>query len=307
MFAMFLAAIQVAIATGNVPSRLTATPTTLYDTIGHAVGGSVIDASGAFEVFKIEHRKFSPPIVLRGGAFAGIVLRDVEGVTLSGITITGSSAANSYGISVVKSSKIRIEKSWIGGAHRGVVLNEVTDFAIVKSRFDGIRSDGIDIALSHRGVISDNVMLNFKPELPIYADGKRVKDGDHADGIQLWSRPTSPPVSDITITGNSITGDAQCIFGGNHVRDGIDDGGFDRIVVEHNICRNAMPNGITLGNARESRIRYNDAAAIPGSRLLKTGQLVKTQVKLDPINPTSIACGNVVHDVPKSPAAQLCR
>ena len=286
---------------------LTATPATLESVIASASGGATIAVTGNYDIVTIKDRKFSPPLVLRGGSFAGLILTDVDGVTLSETTITGSPGANSYGISLVRSSNIRIEKAQIGGTHRGIVVNAVTDFAIVNSRFDGILSDGIDIALSHRGLIADNVMLNFKPTPAVYEDGKLVRDGDHPDGIQMWSRPPNQPVSDITITGNNITGDVQCIFGGNHVRNGVDDGGFDRIIVEHNICRNRMGRGITLGNARASRIRYNDAAAIPGSRLLKTGQLIRTQVIMQSDDPTSVACGNIVPDVPRSPATQRCR
>ncbi|QXQ06081.1 right-handed parallel beta-helix repeat-containing protein [Sphingosinicellaceae bacterium] len=307
MFRQLLAATLLIPAAVQAAPQLTATPATLASVIASATDGATITVTGTHDIVTIAGRKFSPPLVLRGGSFAGLVLRDVDGVTLLETTITGSPAKNSYGISVVKSANIRIEKVQIGGAHRGIVFNTVTDFAVVKSRFDGLGSDGIDIALSHRGVIADNVMLNFNPTPPIYADGKLVKDGDHPDGIQMWSRPPGLPVSDITITGNNITGDVQCIFGGNHVRNGVDDGGFDRIVIEHNICRNRLGRGITLSNARASRIRFNDAAAIPGSRLLKTGQLIRTQVLLSSDDPGSVLCGNTVPDVPRSPATQPCR
>ena len=291
----------------DAAAQLTATPATLASVIASASGGATITVTGVHEIVTIADRKFSPPLVLRGGSFTGIILRGVDGVTLSGTTITGSETNNSYGISVIKSANVRIEKARLGGTHRGIVFNAATDFAVVNSVFDGIRSDGIDIALSHRGVIADNVMMNFNPRKPTYEDGKLLKDGDHPDGIQMWSRPPDQPTSDITITGNKITGDVQCIFGGNHVRNGVDDGGFDRIIVENNTCRNSMPRGITLSNARASRVRFNDAAAMPGARLLKTGKLIKTQVSLSSDDPKSVVCGNKVPNVARSPAAESCR
>lgn len=304
---LFVAVLLIAGSAQAAPQS-TVSPSTLASLIASASDGATISVTGSHGIIRISGRKFSPPLVISGGSFAGIVLNEVDGVTLSGTTITGSPGTNSYGISVIKSANVRIEKAQIGGdVHRGIVFNTVTDFAVVDSRFDGIRSDGIDIALSHRGMIADNVMVNFSPTPAVYADGKLIKDGDHPDGIQMWSRPPGAPTSDITITGNSITGNVQCIFGGNHVRNGVDDGGFDRIVIEHNLCRNSMGQGITLGNARASRIRFNDAAAIPGSRLLKTGQLIKTQVSLHSDDPNSLACGNSVPNVPRSPASQPCQ
>ena len=302
----FVAALLLPFGVAAGPT-VTATPANIDSVIAAASGGTTIMVSGTHGVVTIVGRKFAPPLVLRGGNFAGIVLRNVDGVTLSGSTITGTGQRNSYGVFVRTSANVRIEKAQIGGANRGIVLATVNDFAIVDSRFDGLGSDGIDIALSHRGVVSGNVMTNFRPRPPVYADGKLVKDGDHPDGIQLWSRPTDPPTSDITITGNSITGEVQCIFGGNHVRNGVDDGGFDRIVVENNTCRNTVGRGITLNSARASRIRFNDAASIPGSRLLKTGQAIRTQVLMRTDDPTSVICGNKVADVPKSPATASCR
>ena len=307
MRALLAAALLLPMApSAAAAATVKATPETIATVIAAATDGTTIEATGTFGVVTIANRTFSPPLVLRGGSFTGIILLRADGVTLSGTTITGSTVKDSYGIWARRSSNIRIENAHIGGAHRGIVFAQVSDFAIVKSRFDGLGSDGIDIALSRRGLIADNVMLNFNPKPATYAEGKIVKDGDHPDGIQMWSRPPDLPVADITITGNSITGQVQCIFGGNRIRNGADDGGYDRIIIEHNTCRNGLGRGITLASARGSRIRFNDAAALPGATLLKTGQRIKTQIMIRPDDPTSIACGNKVPDVPNSPAARPC-
>src|SRR5207237_8358044 len=98
--------------------------------------------------------------------------------------------------------------------------------------------------------------------LPVYSlAGALVQDGDHGDFVQFYSRPDAPPVADIVIRGNRMTGSGQCVFGGNHVRPWpapngpmTDDGGFDRIVVEGNTCRNSAM-GFRLMAARNSVIR----------------------------------------------------
>jgi hypothetical protein len=82
----------------------------------------------------------------------------------------------------------------------------------------------------------------------------------------MWSRPTAPPVADVIIRRNRIEGDTQGIGLHNHVRDGVDDGGFDRILIEDNIINVSRTNAIDLANGRESIIRNNKVTTLPGAK-----------------------------------------
>jgi hypothetical protein len=98
-----------------------------------------------------------------------------------------------------------------------------------------IASDGIDVSLSRNIVIDCNACTEFRPA-----------PGAHPDCFQLWSRPAAPPTADIVITSNSAVGDMQGISLFNHVRDGANDGGFDRVLTRGNIVLNTYGDGISV-------------------------------------------------------------
>jgi nitrous oxidase accessory protein NosD len=289
-------------------ASIAATPATLPDRLAAARPGDTLKLSpGDYGLLTIKDQHFDPAIVIEGGRFTNIVLGSASGITFRNTQVNGN---GSTGFLVRQSAKIRIEAADVSEAHRGIVIDRTSDFAVIDSVFHGLGSDGIDIAQSWRGLISGNKMSDFNPIRPVYDEttGKLVKDGDHPDGIQAWSRPNLAATSDIKVLHNNISGQVQCIFFGNHVRpqNGVptDDGGFDRIEVRGNLCRNAMPRGITLGSARNSVVEGNDASALPGARMQRSGNAIRSQVSIN--GEGSRACGNIVGDIPRSPAAQPC-
>ena len=115
-----------------------------------------------------------------------------------------------------------------------------------------IASDGIDVSLSRNIVIDCNACTEFRP-VP----------GAHPDCIQLWSRPAAPPTADIVITSNSAVGHMQGISLVNHVRDGANDGGFDRVLTRGNIVLNTYGDGISAYDFRGCTVRDNDVNSLP--------------------------------------------
>jgi hypothetical protein len=118
-----------------------------------------------------------------------------------------------------------------------------------------MRSDGIQVGEGRNGLIEENDCAET-----------RIRDVEHPDCIQLWSRPTSPPTADIVIRRNRAKGTMQGVFLGNHVREGVNDGGFDRILIEDNVLDVGYPNGIALHEGRDSIVRNNKVTTFPGSR-----------------------------------------
>jgi len=110
-------------------------------------------------------------------------------------------------------------------------------------------------------------------------------------------------VADIVIRGNVMEGEMQGIFLGNHVRKGVDDGGFDRITIENNEVTVSFPQGIGLFDARDSVVRNNTVRTIPGSTL-PNGKRVRANLRVTGTG--NRVCGNKVTAIPKHSASRPC-
>lgn len=273
-----------------------ATPETLKARLEAAKGGETIRlAPGDYGVVTFPRRVYSPAITLdaRAATFTGLVLMKGGGVTVKGGTVVGP-GGRSYGISIRGADNVRIEGMRITGAHRGVVVNESQNIALVANELTGLISDGIDVALSSKVLVQRNRCHDFSPNLAVFdANGKKIRDGDHPDCIQAWSRPTRAPTSDIQVLDNVIEAPRmQGIFFGNHVRDGVDDGGFDRVVIRGNRLKVNML-GITLGNARDSVVENNVVDVWPELVFPNRPRFrIKPGVRL--VGGSATGCGNVV-------------
>ena len=243
----------------------------------------------------------------RGARFVGIVLKGVSGLIVEGGTVVGP-GGRSYGISISGSENIKISGMTVTGAHRGVVINKSQNISLLSNSLTGLLSDGIDIAQSRKIVVRGNSCANFSPTMDSYdATGKLLKGGgDHPDCIQAWSRSDAPPTSDLTIERNRIVGKMQGIFLGNHMRNGIDDGGFDRVVIRDNIIRVSMYHGIAVYNARDTVVTGNAVSTLPGNfNPKRPDQPIKAWIRV--IGGYATVCGNTVTDFPRSLEARACQ
>lgn len=285
-----------------------ATPATLERRLAAAKGGATIRlAPGDYGAVVVPPRAWSPAIRIEaaGARFAGLTLTKVDGVTFNGGEIVGP-GGRSYGILVRQSANVRIEGMRIGGAHRGIVLDRSSDVAVVGNRLEGLISDGINVALSRRVLVQRNVCRSFDHTPAVYAaDGSRLRDGDHPDCIQAWSRPEAPPVADVQVLDNDIEGRMQGIFFGNGRRGGKDDGGYDRITIRGNRVTVAFPRGIALLDARDSVVTGNQVRTVPGAMLPNRPIPVKANMTVT--GERNRACGNIVASVPRSPLNAACR
>jgi hypothetical protein len=276
-------------------------------------GAQIKLTAGDYGIITFPKRIFSPEIRIDASQarIEGIVLHHVEGVSIKGGTITGPPKSavpdsKSYGIAMRFAKQIRIEAMTISGAHRGVVVGESADIALIGNKLIGLISDGIDIALSRRVRVERNICRDFTPVAAIFDHkGMMMKDGDHPDCIQAWSRPTAAPTSDLMIIGNDIQGRMQGIFLGNHVRNGVDDGGFDRVIVRGNKVRVTVGNGIVGGDARDSIFVGNVVRSVEGSQLPnRPGFRVKANLRVT--GQRNIVCDNLVPDVPAAEGNRAC-
>lgn len=288
-------------AADAAPQSLRATPATVSDVLAKAGDGdTVVLAPGLYAGVVMNNRTFQTPLVLeaRGATLEGFRAKNVSGLTIKGgefrvpapvtkpstgqlvyggatrfdnvsrLTMTdglftgpgappGASGpfGEGYGVFVVTGSDITVTGGKFQGLKNGIVLSRVEGFKLTGNSFAANRSDGINVGEGRKGVIEKNECL-----------ATRIRDKEHPDCIQLWSRPTSPPVSDVIIRGNRAEGEMQGIGMFNHTRNGVNDGGFDRITIEDNDMRVTYPHGIALVEGRDSVVRNNRVSTLPGAR-----------------------------------------
>ncbi|UAJ10376.1 right-handed parallel beta-helix repeat-containing protein [Glacieibacterium megasporae] len=273
-----LAAVAIALsACGGHAATTTATPETAKAVIDAAKGGDTITlAPGDYAPMRIDKHVWSPPLTIEASAarLAQVAFNDVTGVVWHGGTFDGKDTTHT-GWSAGTSDHVTIDGATFRHFTRnGIIIGKVSDARITNNTITDSGSDGIDIAESRRVLIDHNECRDTLPT-----------PGAHPDCIQLWSRPTSPPVADITITNNKASGDTQGITMFNHIRGGVDDGGFDRVRVENNTIAIKEWHGIAMYSCRECVIRNNRVDTIPNGR-------IKAWIKSADSDGVK-ACGNV--------------
>jgi nitrous oxidase accessory protein NosD len=290
-------------ATLAVPAHaasLSADPNSLAKVFASAKGGDVIVlAPGDYKGVQLAGRTFSPALTLDAAKarIIGLEVRNLEGLVISGGvfqsaapgvhprtgqavfrpavridnardvavrsiraigpggTQDGDPFGEGTGISILRSGKVEVIGGQFRGFRGGVVLSKVDGFRLMGNQFTHMRSDGIQVGEGRNGLIEGNSCAET-----------RIRDQEHPDCIQMWSRPTSLPTADVIIRGNKAVGKMQGIGLFNHVRNGVDDGGFDRIVIEDNDLTVAYPHGIALYASRDSVVRNNRVKTMAGAR-----------------------------------------
>lgn len=285
------------------PGQLQATPETLEKVFARANDGdTIILQPGVYSGVRLKGRSFDKPVTIQAekATIEGLLAQGIGGVRIVGgvfkvpppitkdsgkqvytaaLRLDGSSRVTienirafgpgakvgetdgpfgeGYGVQVVGGSDMTVTGGQFQGLKVGIVMGRVTGFRIADNELMALRSDGIDVAESRQGVIENNSCRDT-----------RVRDTEHPDCIQLWSRPTSPPTADVVIRKNRAKGHTQGISLFNHTRDGVNDGGFDRITIEDNDVEVEFPNGIALTEGRDSIVRNNQVRTAAGAQYI---------------------------------------
>jgi parallel beta-helix repeat protein len=298
-----LAVVAAAVVLSDAPTVATAvvlsdaptvaTPTTLADVLSNAgSGAAIVLAHGQYNLIIIRGRKWSPAVSIDAteAQVRGVRINDVSGLTWHGGEFDGGDVERS-GINVNTSDHIVIDGVRFSNYLRnGIGLGTVSDGRVTNNSFSNSSSDGINIAMSRRIIVDSNRCVDFRPS-----------PGAHPDCIQLWSRPEQPPTSDIVIRNNKAIGDMQGFTAFNHVRKGIDDGGFDRITIEHNFARITAYHGVTVMNCRDCIIRHNRVETLPNARNPRSLTWIKV------IGGDGVTnCDNVAAAYPNDPGRSKC-
>lgn len=164
--------------------------------------------------------------------------------------------AHERGMRVDASSDVTIDGVEFTTVLRGLILTGSNDVRVVNSEFQGIRSDGINLAGTQDVLIENNYFHDF---YPWYGPSPAV--GDHPDFIQYMSQSGSEAgVHGVTIRGNVMLqgegGYTQSIFGHNG-GGGPDGEPFTNFEVSGNFIQNSQVHGITLGDVSGARVFGN--------------------------------------------------
>ena len=289
-----VAAISIASPTRQAPGRdtvITATPQTLLQVVNNAVAGQVIRlAPGDYAPIQLRMRDWTPAITIEAGNahISSIELRDVAGLTWHGGIFDGKETIRS-GFNAFRSQRIIVENGRFSHYLRnGIGFSEGSDARLIGNNFSDMGSDGIDIALSRRVLIDGTKCHDFRPT-----------PGAHPDCIQLWSRPSAPPTADITVINTVAAGEMQGVTAFNHVRDNVDDGGFDRIIFASNDIRISFAQAVSLYDCRDCVARDN---------YIDTWENPHNRARLVVMGRSSVEqCGNVIKLFPKLPGQNKCK
>lgn len=317
-----IGAMLVLTVVGCAPAKakvLPATPDNIAQVLASASPGDrIVLGPGLYENSRLPRRAFKPSITIdaANARIAGWYFRGTSGVTMTGGTyltpteqINPKSGKLDYGralrfdnaaaikvingrfvgpgkrgenptefgegigLFVVGVTDIEVTGNTFTGFRSGLAFSRVDGFKIINNTYTDMRSDGMQFGESRNGVIEGNT-----------CQGTRIRDKEHPDCIQMWSRPTSLPTSDMVIRKNRMEGGTQGIGMFNHVRNGVNDGGFDRIVIEDNDIDISFPQGIALYEGRDSTVRNNRVRTQPGARFMATINVA----------PEVQRCGNVI-------------
>ena len=296
-------------ATSAGASQRQASPGDLERVLADAGPGDTITlAPGDYGVLRLVDRSWPTPVVLKAEAarFGGMLFKNVDGLTIDGATVVANGDIKSHSLVMRFSKHITLQDIKVSNARVAVDVDRSDDISMVGVTISNMINDGVDIAMSHRVSIDHLSCSDWHPIARQFdAAGNLTKDAPHPDCVEAWSRPQYPPVSDVTITNTTVDGPMQGLSFFSHVRNGVDDGGFDRIILKGNRVRTSLPNGISLVSGRNSVIRDNDVSTIPGSVLQRNGRPVRTDIKIKE-GSGNLICGNRVVDKPNSPWALPC-
>lgn len=293
-----LASVLFALVAAPAAAATVATPATLAEVLrGAAAGDTVTLAAGSYDAVAVKDRHWSPPVTVDAAAaqLRGVKLTNVSGLTWHGGTFDGGDVER-YGISFYMSDHFVVDGATFHHFTRnGINLGLVSDARITNNGITDSGSDGIDVAMSRRIVLDHNRCADFHPT-----------PGAHPDCIQMWSHAEQPPTADITLTNNEAIGDMQGFTAFNHIKPDatgrqVDEGGFDRIVVEYNHARVMTYHGVTINACRNCIVRHNRAETMPNPAVPR----LRTWIHADGAG--LIFCDNHAEAFPGGPGSERCR
>lgn len=257
-------------------------------------GATIVLPAGDHPRIVLRNHSFNPPVTIDASKarVKGVSLHNVNGLHWRGGTIIAPEGPHpshprlGYAVEARNSANLSFQDVKVTDAGRAFVFANSEGLTLRRLDIDGVRAEGVNLGVSHKALIEDVRCANFTPTPKVRDEkGKMIKDGDHPDCIQAWSRAGAAPLTDIIVRRVTARGQMQGIFFGNRGRGG-DGAGYRRVLIEDNDIEVTYPNGIMLSEASESIVRNNRVATMKG------GRYQNTTIRLP--GGDVISCGNKV-------------
>lgn len=189
----------------------------------------------------------SQKIIIRRSLFEGDVAR--------GYSAADDGFPTAFGLGVRNSADIVLESNELRNFYRGTVISQSRNIVVQGNDIHSIRMDGMNFAEVQNVRIEKNHIHDFI---------RSLASKDHADMIQFWTNGTKVPSRDILIRDNLLNSGkgwyTQSIFMRNDLVDRGLAGAemfYQNITIENNLIINAHLHGITIGETKGLKIRYN--------------------------------------------------
>jgi hypothetical protein len=268
-------------------------------------GDNVTLAAGAYDVINVPRFDCPQDSVMVDASAAkvtNLVFQYVKGVNWYGGTVNGIGGPRTAAVTIDFSQYVKVAGLNVTGSV-GITVVRSTDVRVEHNYINGVLIDGMTTTMASRVVFDGNTVIGSVPTRAIYdAAGKLVVDGTHADCAQYWTTYGKQPTTDIIFRNNYCRGEMQGI-----VSFDVGPGGPKRILVENNIIDGLWYwNGIVAYQAEDSTFRNNIVRTKRGVKAFNFPfQAIKTWIYLKtPIN--SIACGNIVEAMPNGEGTKPC-
>lgn len=226
------------------------TPAVVITGKGAVLPGLKVDKSSGLIFRKLEFSVPSP------GQFAYLVSNS-NNITFDGLSVHGALDGNpqgkASGISILKSSNIKVLNSEFQQLRRGVGVGSSQDIVISGNNFHDLQTDGIMAAQVTNIQILKNNFSSFFP----------VK-GDHPDAIQFLTAGTSQASRDILIADNTASRGNGSGVQGVFMRDEKKMYPFENVRILNNLLIGTGYNGIAIAGGKNIEISGNELLSYEG-------------------------------------------
>ncbi len=133
--------------------------------------------------------------------------------------------------------------------HTSIVISSSTDSLVTRNKMTNIWSDGVNVADSHRVIVSNNSCAGNSPSA-----------GAHPDCVQLWGLLNKPVQSAIVLLNNVAEGAMQGFTS-------FDQSAYSgkNLVFAGNLGKISYPQGLACYGCRDSLFLGNTLVTLPGS------------------------------------------
>lgn len=215
-------------------------------------------------------------------ALTDLMMRNVSGVTFSGVEFSELVAGKQYGFQVWNSANIALDNVKVHGldgivgtgqessmlifrssnnisitnseftnVFDGLGLLNNTNVTVSNNYFHNIRRDGIESGGNSYITITGNRFTDFHPA------GAVGSTGDHADAIQFWTTGTTTAAHDITISDNLFVRGSGSAIQGIFMRDEVGNLAYQNVSVQNNTVIGSLYNGIQVDHVASGILQNN--------------------------------------------------